>query len=115
MENLEKDVLKVIQRSIAESIEKVLVGYGSPLHKLIEIVISKHSEEIYAIIESAFSTIFRNEEFQTTLRQALSHKLARSLVDKMGGGFEKRINELRSDPIMKARMILAIENILKEK
>lgn len=113
MEKLEQDVLKAVQTSIGEAIKTTLTGYNSPLNKLIESVVNAHTSELRDTIEDSFSKVIMSAEFKETVNNAFNHKLARILVDKLEGAIEKRVNELRSDPTIKAKMIIAIENLIK--
>jgi hypothetical protein len=113
MEKLEQDILKAIQGSIGESIKSCLVDYNSPLNKLVESVVNSHTSELRDTIEYSFSKVIMSAEFKETVNNAFNHKLARILVDKLEGAIEKRVHELRSDPTIKAKMILAIEGIIK--
>lgn len=44
----------------------------------------------------------------------MTHKLAKTLVAKMEGSIDKAVTTLRSDPTIRAKMVLAIENIVKD-
>jgi len=114
MENFEQDVLKAVQWAVGESIKSVLTGYNSPLHKLVESIINKHTGELRDTIEESFSKVILTSEFKESVNNAFNHKLARILVDKMEGAIEKRVNELPSDPTMKAKMIIAIEGLINQ-
>lgn len=112
MNNLEQDVLRSVQIAIGAAIKSTLEGYNSPLNKLVTDVVNKHTGEFRDIIEDSFSKAILTDDFKESVNHAFNHKLARILVDKMEGAIEKRVNELRSDPTMKAKMILAIQSLI---
>ena len=112
---LESEILKTAQMAVGEAIHTNLTGYNMPLQKLCNAVVDEHSNELKAIIEEAFTRTITNKDFKIAVNNAFTHKLARVLVDKMDGALEKRINELRSDPTIKAKMILAVEQAIKDK
>jgi len=113
MDKMEEDILKAVQVSIGESIKSVLTGYNSPLNTFVNSVVNQHTSELRDTIESSFSRVIMSDEFKNTVNNCFNHKLARILVDKLEGAIEKRVNELRSDPTIKAKMIIAIENLIK--
>ena len=115
MNNLEQDVLKAIQVAVGAAINSTLTGYNSPLNKLVTDVVNKHTGELRDTIEDSFSKVILTDEFKESVNNAFNHKLARILVDKLEGAIEKRANELRSDPTMKAKMIIAIEGLINHK
>lgn len=111
--NFEEEVIRAAQISIAQVIQANMTGYNSPLNKLAESVIAAHVGDIRDLLESSFKGALMSDNFKAAIRSAFDHKLARALVDKLEGAIDKRVNELRSDPAFKARMLLAIEALLK--
>lgn len=114
MTNLEKDILNSTQLAIGKAIGENLTGYHNPLSKLITEVVDSHRNELKEIIESNFTKVIRSKEFDKSVKNAFNHKLAKILVSKLEGSVEKCVNTLRSDPIVRARMILAIEDIIRD-
>jgi hypothetical protein len=62
-------------------------------------------------IKSALS----DESFRDQIKAALRTKLAKVLIERFGGELEKQVNTLKSDPATRARITLAIEEIIKTK
>jgi hypothetical protein len=112
MKDLEKEILDKVKDSIAEAISSSLVGYNSPLSILSKKVIDDNFDDIYGIMNKAFKSVIRTEEFEKTILQEFEHKVAKMLVGQMSGHVEKAVNNIRQDPRLKAKMILAIENII---
>jgi hypothetical protein len=111
---LEQDILKVAQESINESITKVLTNYNSPLSKLVESVINENSTELRSIISNSFTEVIRTEEFKTSIINAFSHKVARTIISNNDGLFDKVANELKQDTTFKSKMTLAVVNVVDE-
>ena len=114
MIELEKQILQEAQKAIGEAIKTNLTGYHSSFNKLINEVVESHKEELRAVIDENFSKVIKSEEFKTSVNNAFNHSIARMLVSKLEGSVEKAVNTLRSDPTIRAKMVLAIENIVTE-
>lgn len=111
---LEQDILKSAQASIHESIIKCLTDYSSPLKKLTESVISDHSVQLRAIISESFNHVISQGEFKASIISAFSHKVARTIISNNDGLFDKVSNELKQDASFKAKMTLAVANVVNE-
>jgi len=113
--NLEKQIYETIIAGIGESIkERLNRGYqDNPLNKMIDAVVETRAPEIKKLIEEAVDGAMIGD-LRAALKDAVTHKLARVLVSKLEGEIEKRANEFRSSPEMRARITLAIEKAIKE-
>ncbi len=100
-------------KSISEAIEETLVGYSSPLNKLIEAQVKHREGELRSLIDAAIMNCMQLD-IREQMEHALSHKLARLLVSKMEGELEKKVNDLRSSPETRARIVLAIDNAIRD-
>lgn len=107
--DLEKEILRTAQTAITEAVVKNLTEYGGPLRKLCESVMAKHESSLAALISDQVSATISADAFKDELRSALNAKLARTLIERMGGEIEKRVNELKSDPTTRAKITLAIQ------
>ena len=112
--SLESDILKSIQISVNDSIKNVLTGYNSPLHGLIKNVIDSNSSSLKQIIDNAFKDSIKTDEFEQSIRQSFSHKIARSMMSMSDSLFEKVSNELKNDVVFKSKMVSAISNVVEE-
>lgn len=112
--NLEADILKSVQMSIHESIKAVLSGYDSPLRKLMFKVVDEHYQELKSLITESFATVIRTEDFKRSILDGFSHKVARSIISNNDGLFDKVSNELKQDQTFKAKMTLAVANVVNE-
>ena len=111
---MEKDILSVCQSSIEKSIGTVLTAYDSPLIKLVKSVIEGNSNELRTIISDSFNQVIKTEEFKQSIVNAFSHKVARTIISNNDGLFEKVSNELKQDAVFKAKMSLAVSNVINE-
>ena len=110
----EKDILSTAQNAINESIKAVLTGYNGPLTKLVLSVVDNHSTELSTIINDAFVTVIKTDEFKESIISAFSHKVSRAIISNNEGLFDKVSNELKQDNQFKARMTLAVAAVVEE-
>lgn len=113
--NLEKQILDNVAHSLGEAIKASLTsGYhNNPLHKMVTAVVESRETEIRKVVEEAMDGALVGD-FREALKDAVTHKLARVLTSKMEGEIEKRANELRSSPEVRAKITLAISGVLKK-
>lgn len=109
-----EDVVGVVREALMSKVGKVLDGYSSPLDKIIYSTILEHEEELSAIIKQALGLTLKDKRFVSNVNEEFKHKVAKVLVSKMEGAVEKAAEKLRADPALRARLIIAIENIINE-
>lgn len=114
MTQLEQQILQSAQSAIAESIKNTLTGYQSPMTKLVIDVVNSHSSELKQIINDSFESVIRTDDFKQSIVSAFSHKIARTIISNNDGLFDKVANELKQDSIFKAKMALAVSNVVNE-
>lgn len=103
-----------IRDAIREGIKSKMGGYNSDLDKLVNAAILKHSDKFRTLLEEAISEAVLDADFRKQIKQAVTHSLAKTLVQRFGGEIEKQVNVLKSDPTTRARITLAIEEIVKQ-
>lgn len=108
-------LMNVIRDSLREAVKAKMIGYNSPLEKLITEAVTKHHAEFRRLLEDSIGSCIGNEAFREEIRSATRHSLSKILVQRFGGELEKQVNVLKSDPTTRARIVLAIEEIVKEK
>ena len=111
---LEQDILRTAQIAMNESIQKVLTDYSSPLKKLVETVVSENTTFLKQLISESFNTVIRTVEFNNSIINAFSHKVARNIISNNDGLFDKVSNELKQDAVFKSKMALAVSNVVEE-
>lgn len=114
MQNLEHDVLRTIQLSVQEAINKSLTGYNNPLSKLVVEVVTEHKIELKQIITDSFESVLRTDEFKQGIREGFSHKVARTIISNNQGLFEQVTNELKQDKVFRSKLTLAVANVVEE-
>ena len=111
----EKLVLSNLNVAINECVKAKLIGYGSPLEKMTDEVVQSYTPQLRDIVHEALGQTINHEDFKDAVRTAFDHKLARVMVDHLASSIDKAVNAIKSDPTLKARMILAVEQIINEK
>jgi hypothetical protein len=111
-EYLEKEIFNQVGDAIGKAIAERLTSYNTPLAPMIASVIESRNSEIRAMLNKAMDGVLIGD-FRTELQAACTHKLARVLISKMEGEIEKTANELRSNPEFRARLTLAISEVVK--
>ena len=102
-----------IRDAIRDGIKAKFSGYNSPLDDLLKRAVEKHNAEFRMLLEDAIASCVSNPEFREQIAQATRHSLAKLLVQRFGGELEKQVNVLKSDPTTRARIVLAIEDIVR--
>ena len=117
MFDLEKTLVNAIHDGIREGVKnKLASGYGdNPLSKLIAETLTKHDAAFRSMLSDALASAIGDTEFRESIKTAVRHQLAKTLIARFGGELEKQVNVLKSDPTTRARITLAIEEIVKER
>lgn len=113
-EAIETKILLAAKKAIGEAITTELIGYNKPLNKLTQSVIEANSSELFSLINDEFSNLLSGDDFKEELKGALRQKLAKTLIARMGGELERQVNELRQNPQTRAKITLAITEIVDE-
>lgn len=113
--SIEDQISNAIKDGIREGVKSKLGGYQSPLDKVIGEILTKYDGMIRTLLGGAIESAMGDEEFREQIRTQIRHKLASTLVARFGGEMEKQVNVLKSDPTTRARITLAIEQIVKER
>ena len=112
--NLEHDILCSIQASIHDAIKSSLSGYDSPMKKLVLRVVAKYESDLLKVIDESFYSVIKTDEFKKAILDGFSHKVARTIISNNDGLFEKVSNDLKQDQTFKAKMTLAVANVVNE-
>lgn len=105
-----------IRDGLREGIKnKLTSSYGNPLEKLVEASIAAHGPAFRAMLDKSLESCIGDPTFQDDIASSVRSVLARTLVQRFGGELEKQVNTLKSDPTTRARITLAIEEIVKQK
>jgi len=110
----EKDILSNVQSAMNKAIGDALTGYQSPLAKLTHEVINSRTDELKGIISESFDTVIRTTDFKQSIVNGFSHKIARNIISNNDGLFDKVSNEMKQDVRFKAKIHLAVSNVIEE-
>lgn len=111
--DFDKQVERAVCEGIREGIKSKITGYSSPLDKMLTAAIEKHTSAMRNILEDAIGSAVQTAEFRQQVTNAVHSHLAKSLIQRFGGEIEKQVNVLKSDPTTRARITIAIEEIVK--
>ena len=110
----EDQLLKAAKSAVYESISRSMANdYNGPIKTAVNAVLNRHLSKIESIVEMAFIGLVNSDGFKESIHSALQDKLARSLVAKMGGELESKVNELKANPETRARITVAIIECIK--
>lgn len=103
-----------LRDGVRESIKaRLSQSYNNPLDKIISESLSKQSGEFREMLEKSIASCVNDRLFREEIASAVRHSLAKTLIQRFGGEMEKQVNVLKSDPTTRARITLAIEEIVK--
>ena len=110
--DLEFQVLRAAKEAIHRAVHNELVGYNKPLSKLCNQVIEQHETEFASIIDGGITALISSDDFRSELRNAIKSKTAKLLVSTIGGEIEKRVNDLKANQTTRAKITLALNQIV---
>lgn len=110
---------EVFEQAVADGIRQGVIdkfksSYSSPLEKFITDCISNHSAKFRKMIDDAISSCMDDAPFQETMKSEIRKALAKTLIQRFGGELEKQVNALKSDPLTRARIVMALEEIVNK-
>lgn len=111
---LEREILSIAQKAIGEAIKNTLTGYSNPLTKIVSSVVEENAVFLRQLIAESFNQVIKTEDFKQSIVDAFSHKIARSIISNNEGLFDKVSNELKQDPTFRAKLTLAVANVVEE-
>lgn len=115
MEIKDSELLELAKAGIREKVlERFTTSWSSPINKMADDVVAAHSIEIKLLMEDCLAQVTKSKLFKDTVKEEFIRKVAKSMVGKLEGTVEKAVDKLKNDPTLKARMIIAIENLIKE-
>ncbi len=112
----EKLLMNAMQDGMREAVKsKLTTSYNNPLDAMMTTVITSHNAEFRAVLDDGIKSCMADADFVAELKASVRHIIAKTLVQKFGGELEKQVNALKSDPTTRARITLAIEEIVSSK
>ncbi len=111
-QELEKAIADGIRSGVRAVLERT---YDNPLTKVFAAVLESQSGKFRQMLEQAVTECATNPKFVEDIKAATRTMLAKTLVQRLGGEIEKQVNALKSDPLTRARITLALEEIVKDR
>jgi hypothetical protein len=112
--NLEGDVVKAVQSSLAEGLSKALTGYNSPLELYAKNVVTKYQASIESIFNTVVDEGINSNEFKVRVREVLLHKIAKTVTSGIDGSIDKTVNLMKQDAIFRSKLTLAVNGLVHE-
>lgn len=109
---LEKAIADGIRSGVKSVLER---SYDNPLTQVFAQVLTAQGAKFRTMLEQAVANCVSDAAFVDSIHSAVRAQLAKTLVQRFGGELEKQVNALKSDPITRARITLALEEIVKER
>ena len=113
MSDLEKQIINECSEAVNKAIVDCLTGYNTPLSKMANTVVASHETELVLMMDTALCETISSKDFKQAVKNAFTHKLAKTLMSKMEGEVEKAVTVIRQDPVRRAKIILAIEKLIQ--
>lgn len=111
-----KLLLDAIRDGIRDGIKsRMNQSYSNPFDPIITDAIKEHGPALRALIAESIGACLADATFRANVAEQVRSIVAKQLVQKFGGELEKQVNQLKSDPATRARIVLAIEEIVKQK
>lgn len=116
MQDIQDVLLKAIQEGISRGVKDTITSnYNNPFTKVIASVIEGNDSKLRTMLADSLNSAVGDPAFSEEIRGAVRATLAKTLVARFGGELEKQVNALKSDPTTRARITVAIEEIVKSK
>jgi hypothetical protein len=107
------EVEKIVLESVTKHIGDKL-NYNNVLGNMVNNAIESQRESIQNTLDSMMQLVVSDKEFKSMIKQEFQHKVAKIIVGKLEGAVEKSVDIYRSNPTLRSKMIIAIENIINE-
>ena len=112
------DTDKLIEHALTDGIREGIKtrlnrDYNNPLDEMIKSAIADKGNEFRQLLDDAMRSCLGDNQFRQDIATSVRSVLAKTLVQRFGGELEKQVNVLKSDPATRARITIAIEDIIK--
>lgn len=109
---------ELLKRAIMDGVQegvrsRLSASYGNPMDTIFKSALERHTSSLTKILEDSITSCISDEKFRDDIAVAVRSNLAKTLIQRFGGEIEKQVNVLKSDPTTRARITLAIEEIVK--
>jgi len=111
---MKSELLLSAEKAISKAIESSLLSYNSPLVLAINDALKSEKESLQSMASEAVNELMSSCDFKIQIKSEMKAKLAKVIISKFGGEVEKTVNTLRQDPTTRAKITLAIDNMMSE-
>lgn len=110
----EEEVKSLIIESLGGRLADTMNGYNRRITEIMDDVINVHEDVIRDRLNEMLSGALKSKAFGKTLAEEFNRKVAKNLVAKLEGSVERSVDAYRSNPLLKAKIITAIESIVND-
>ena len=93
--------------------ETLLKSYNNPIGDMVKAAVENKSAGLSGLLDEALQGCVADDEFRREVKTGVRIQLGKLLVQRFGGELEKQVNELKSNPTTRAKITLAIDEIVK--
>lgn len=108
------ELLAAVKHGLQQAVrDKLVSNYGdSPFVGALNKVVAVQSQALLDMLVNCITGAVGDPEFVKEIQTAVRARLAKILVERFGGELEKQVNLLKSNPATRAKLTLAIEEIV---
>ena len=108
------DLMSAIKDGLRQAVrDRLMSNYGeSPFARALNDVVGDQAGTLRELLVSSLTLALGDPAFRVEIAAAVRTRLAKILVERFGGELEKQVNTLKSDPTTRARLTLAIQEIV---
>lgn len=115
---LEIDADKLLENALRDGAREAIKSrltqsYQNPFDATIAAVFAKNEAVIRGLLSDCLASCFNDPAFREQIAASVRATLAKTLVSRFGGELEKAVNALKSDPVTRAKIVTAIDEIVK--
>jgi hypothetical protein len=115
-EIIQKQIQDAVFGSIHKMVEHQLTSIyddRNPLIRCIKNAIEQNADKIQTLMADSIQSALDSAVLNAQVKEEVNRRLAKILISKMEGEIEKRANELRADSAFRARLTIAITDVVK--
>tara|TARA_R110002049_G_scaffold225946_7_gene397920 strand:+ start:2238 stop:2594 length:357 start_codon:yes stop_codon:yes gene_type:complete len=108
------ELLGQVEKALEKCIVDSMSSYNSPLNLAVKDALSDHKDQLHLMASESVSELVNSYDFKDLMQSEIKRKLAKVLISQYGGEIEKTVAKLKQDPTSRAKMTLAIDNVMDE-
>lgn len=112
--DIDKTLIAAVHDGIREGLKTKLMGYKSPVDGIVTAALDRETPALRELLVSSISSAIGDPDFQEQVRKQVRVRLAKKLIERFGGEMERQINTLKSDPATRAKITVAIDDIVSD-